>query len=461
MHQESGRSMRLHHLFGAVAAAAVLSTPAHALNTLKRIQVVEGDRVELHFDGKVDLNQVRTEYKQDIIQLSLEETAVYPAKIQSAQGPELTKVFAYQYTPKLTRCRFTVKGEAENYRDRVELKADGKVLLLRISDAAKKAAQADAGERRPTAKASAVPAPREAEGAAVEVEDRALLSRIMNGGETKEAAAGEKAEKFEKVEKVERNDERTKERRSGRDIATARSEAGRPLTGGKPLPSPLRPLASLAGLLALLGGVFWLVRRTGRLENHKGFGRLAKSFAKLGLGSRGRMIEVLQTHHLGPKKSISVVKVGGRTLVLGITSESINLIAQLDGVPSASQANGELDDLGEEIARASDQSPDAGFADLLFGAGSSAGAAGASRPSVAPSAQSAGPAAQAISALRAAAGAAAGAAARGAASLGGPHAGAGATAAEPAMSVHAPIDARPSASVRAQIRSRLEGMKQL
>jgi flagellar biogenesis protein FliO len=41
------------------------------------------------------------------------------------------------------------------------------------------------------------------------------------------------------------------------------------------------------------------------------------------------MIEVMANHYLGPKKSISVVKVQGRLMVLGVTNESINLIAQL------------------------------------------------------------------------------------------------------------------------------------
>src|SRR5262249_32274810 len=35
-------------------------------------------------------------------------------------------------------------------------------------------------------------------------------------------------------------------------------------------------------------------------------------------------------HYLGPKKSIAVVRIQGRLLVVGITNENINLISQLE-----------------------------------------------------------------------------------------------------------------------------------
>jgi flagellar protein FliO/FliZ len=60
--------------------------------------------------------------------------------------------------------------------------------------------------------------------------------------------------------------------------------------------------------------------------------------AKRGLGRDGSMIEVLSTHYLGPKKSIAVVRVAGRLLVLGVSSDSINLITQLSGEDALADA---------------------------------------------------------------------------------------------------------------------------
>ena len=62
-----------------------------------------------------------------------------------------------------------------------------------------------------------------------------------------------------------------------------------------------------------------------------GHGSAVSRIAKKGLGRKGKMIEVVSNHYLGPKKSIAVVRVAGRVLVLGVSNESINLITQLSG----------------------------------------------------------------------------------------------------------------------------------
>ncbi len=49
-----------------------------------------------------------------------------------------------------------------------------------------------------------------------------------------------------------------------------------------------------------------------------------------GIAGRYSPVKVLSTSFLGPKKSISIVDVAGEVLVLGITAENINCLAQLD-----------------------------------------------------------------------------------------------------------------------------------
>ena len=41
-----------------------------------------------------------------------------------------------------------------------------------------------------------------------------------------------------------------------------------------------------------------------------------------------RMIKVLASHSLSPKRQLTVVEVAGRTLLLGVTDQSINLITE-------------------------------------------------------------------------------------------------------------------------------------
>jgi flagellar biogenesis protein FliO len=71
-------------------------------------------------------------------------------------------------------------------------------------------------------------------------------------------------------------------------------------------------------------------------------GGFARS-AAAGLGRKDKMIEVLSNHYLGPKKSIAVVRIMGRTLVLGVTNDSINLISQIS---QSNEAGIAADDLG-------------------------------------------------------------------------------------------------------------------
>ena len=71
--------------------------------------------------------------------------------------------------------------------------------------------------------------------------------------------------------------------------------------------------------LGLVLGVLWLAYRWAR-----------RSLPAGATGARGRLIRVLGSQYLGVKKSIAVVQVPGTILVLGIGSEQINLLTQID-----------------------------------------------------------------------------------------------------------------------------------
>lgn len=68
-------------------------------------------------------------------------------------------------------------------------------------------------------------------------------------------------------------------------------------------------------VLALLYGVLWLVRRY--------YGRGAAP-------SRGAAIVLMQSAQLGPGRSLHLVGVGSKTLLLGATSQQVSLLAELD-----------------------------------------------------------------------------------------------------------------------------------
>ncbi len=60
----------------------------------------------------------------------------------------------------------------------------------------------------------------------------------------------------------------------------------------------------------------------------------------------GKRIQVLETHYIGVKKTISLVHVPGKVLVLGISGDSINLLDSLDETIVPQMPSGESKSFG-------------------------------------------------------------------------------------------------------------------
>jgi len=303
---------------------------AHAdagrLITLKQVQATDESQVSILFDGKISASQIQTDYFNDIVQLSLKDVSVYPAKISSVNSAVLSKIFAYQYAPKLVRCRFTVKGRAEALKDKLKIEANGKALTIRFP--AVPPAEAVAEKATPVEK----PADRASEVPAVASSESQPLDHVGRG------------------------------------------KSVQPIAGGKPLPSPFGALGKLAAVLAVFGAIAIGASKL-RNKNGKLMSALGK-FANGTLARKGKMIEVVSTHHLGPKKSIAVVKVAGRLLVLGVSNDSINLITQI--------AEGKSEADLEELLMSDDIKPEAAFSALLGAEQTRPAGAGAASNAVAP-----------------------------------------------------------------------------
>jgi len=62
-----------------------------------------------------------------------------------------------------------------------------------------------------------------------------------------------------------------------------------------------------------------------------GLYRLAKGRLTVGpQGSRQKMMHIVESHYVGVKKSITMVKVPGSVLVLGVGTDSVNLLTRID-----------------------------------------------------------------------------------------------------------------------------------
>lgn len=77
----------------------------------------------------------------------------------------------------------------------------------------------------------------------------------------------------------------------------------------------VKMIASLVAVLALMFSLLYAIKKMTR-----------QRMAARG----GRQIQVLESHYMGVKKNISLVRVPGKVLVLGVCGDSITLLDTLD-----------------------------------------------------------------------------------------------------------------------------------
>jgi len=226
---------------------------------VRDIQIGEGNGARVLLDGVPAKGAIQIDYVRDIVQFSLQNTTIYPAKIlhpDPSADPAFSKIFAYQYAPNLVRLRFTVEGKAESYKGKVGFELNGKELVISFP------------KEKPAAP-----------GELSETEEKSLLSRVLGSEERKEEV------------KV----------------------AAEPLKSGKgksKIGVGTKPVAGATQAKRV--GDSWL---SGILPGS----RKSKAF-----------IEVIANHSIGPKQSITIVRIKDQQFVLGVTSDSVQLITQLD-----------------------------------------------------------------------------------------------------------------------------------
>jgi flagellar biogenesis protein FliO len=284
-----------------------LPLAAGASVNLKGVQITEGSQVELIFDGKVDVAQVKTEFVREHIQISLMKTSVYPAKVNLVQGRELSKVFAYQYAPELVRCRLTMKGDASLYQNRLQVKANGKSLIVKIlpestspetiTHSNSSSERAD-GKSGITGKVAETSKPISQE---LSNDEKALVDKVMKGNE-----------------KISGTPAKTVETASGGRLTTSRNPT-----------SSFRFLGIVLFVFGLLGGFLFFLKRLKEAGGGQSKG-IKKFLGKLGAtrGGQKKVLQVIATLPLGPKKSITVVQIQNRMLVLGMSNDAVNLITE-------------------------------------------------------------------------------------------------------------------------------------
>jgi flagellar biogenesis protein FliO len=262
----------------------LLPLSVEASIVLKQIEVESPTSFNISFSSEVHKNQTQVEFLGDIIQVTMTDVAVYPPKIIPVTGGPITKIFAYQYSPKSVRCRFSVKGKADDLNNRFKLNMSGKRLSIKV-DVPKSSQE-------------------KSEKVGDELEEDLLLEKVL-----KAQAPPAHSEK---------------------PVLLTRKEEFPARLGGK-VSKPLGP--AMIKIFVFMTVILVLAALVKRMKNTKNI-KANWFVSRLGKKSSA-LIEVISTQHLGPKKAITLVQIKGRTLVLGVTDESIQLITEISALSEA------------------------------------------------------------------------------------------------------------------------------
>jgi flagellar biogenesis protein FliO len=102
------------------------------------------------------------------------------------------------------------------------------------------------------------------------------------------------------------------------------------LGGARPGPSAIRSFLAMLLVVGGLGVALLYVKKKKASPQAKKVGDSWISNLLAGNNKKKSLIEVVAVHPLGPKQSITVVRIRGQQLVLGVTEGNVQLITQLD-----------------------------------------------------------------------------------------------------------------------------------
>ncbi len=289
--------------------------------------------VNFQLSKNLNKEDVQVEYQRNFVQISFRGVSAYPARTEKLNHPITEKVFTYQYQPDLARARILLNSPASSIQESSSYAIEGKTvrfLLKGSAGAIPERSQKVKDEIRTTASAVASSKSRSTNEATAsnstdkkdaskmtqeDPEEAKLRSELLSGktsvvDEKKQvsALAGENTENL--------------------PIFTKTEEKAKATEADKESPAA-KVMASLILVVGLIAAV-------------------ALGFRKFVLGKHSpfqkqtRMIQVVSSQALGPKRSIAVVKVLDQHLVVGMAGDNMNLLVNLG-------TNVNLDSFSDEV----------------------------------------------------------------------------------------------------------------
>ena len=322
-----------------------------SLNSLKKVHshlMSNGHIVRLEFKNPVN-NWVEPIFYEKSVQLDFPGAFIEPSKKSfAADSSMVTKVFASQFDGETLRVRFHIKPGTDDVEERFKMVSQGRYIIVRFD----------------TDYVESVTKPVIAAVSEKVVSKNIHHTEVMDDKELAEflSRASEKMKRQEEIlasadkKKESTTDEQTqtaevKVKRAGMGVAPlvdhikkatlsnsdenknasknkpktkiiTKGNTGFSLKDSRPTGKPIEMIPSglkMISMFAVVLGLMFLIF----------FGFKKYVLKNTAFGGGNKLVNVLGTWFLGPKKSIALVEVAGEVLVLGMSQENITLLSSI------------------------------------------------------------------------------------------------------------------------------------
>ena len=261
-------------------------------------------KVELKLSSAVARNNVSVDFERNFIQVSFHGVSAFPAKNKNVGEEVLEKIFTYQYQPDLARVRLLLRSEASKVKAATTWHLIGNSLVITIPGKDSSATAAAAPKADSVKQISAVE------------EKPDLANQAAEAQILKEVTTGKTEKSAEKTAKLD-----SKGENEPLFLGESTEKVAKPAAASGPTPFQ-KMISGLFTVLVIIGSIALAFRK---FVLGKGLKIGSLNFAR-----GNRMIDVVSTQGLGPKKSLSVVRVADQYIVIGVTGDNINFLTNLD-----------------------------------------------------------------------------------------------------------------------------------
>lgn len=269
-----------------------------------------GYSVELKFSNPIAKENINVEYDRNFIQISIKGLNAFPAKTRTLNYSLLDKAFTYQYQPDLARARILLKEPAINVQKKSswEVSNSGVKILFQGGSIAESAPIKKKDSIKITSSAtSATP---------MESDDDAAVKQIIQDVKDPSKKASASPTTIQPINITSAPVNAKIGNSEDLPLFNA-SVAGSAAIESKDKKNPISKI--FAVLLMIIGII--------------GAGALAfRRFAQgkgIVFNRTNKLIDVVSTQSMGPKKSIAIVKVMDQYMVIGMAGDNMNLLINL------------------------------------------------------------------------------------------------------------------------------------